>query len=133
MMKHSLLIKYVLPFTLWYALMIVVTIAVDYLLHRFQMVHVGLYLGYIPFNSVFFDRMLATFKYVGTVGFLIYLADSFGYLGSIAVVFYKNFGQPNLSWLEFFLSGGYIISVVGTLLIFGSMIYFHVKHTSWQR
>ncbi len=97
------------------------------------LVGVGLYLGYIPFNSVFFDRMLATFKYVGTVGFLIYLADSFGYLGSIAVVFYKNFGQPNLSWLEFFLSGGYIISVVGTLLILGSMIYFHVKHTSWQQ
>jgi MFS family permease len=37
----------------------------------------GLYLGYVPFNSIFFDRLLAAFHYVGTVGFLIYLADSF--------------------------------------------------------
>jgi MFS family permease len=95
------------------------------------LVGIGLYLGYIPFNSIFFDRLIATFKYIGTVGFIMYVADSFGYLGSVAVLFYKEFGQANLSWLDFFISGGYIISVVGTLLIFGSMLYFHLKHKQW--
>ncbi|MCU0391567.1 MAG: DUF5690 family protein, partial [Thermoflexibacter sp.] len=56
------------------------------------LVGLGLYLGYVPFNSVLFDRLIAAFKYVSNVGFLIYLADSFGYLGSISVLFYKNFG-----------------------------------------
>ena len=88
----------------------------------------GLYLGYVPFNSIFFDRLLAAFNYVGTVGFLIYLADSFGYLGSVGVLFFKEFGYADLSWVDFFISAGYLMSVAGTALMTGSMIYFHVKH-----
>ncbi|MBX2898504.1 MAG: hypothetical protein KF775_02580 [Cyclobacteriaceae bacterium] len=97
------------------------------------LVGIGLYLGYIPFNSIFFDRLIATFKYVSTVGFIMYVADSFGYLGSVAVVFYKNFFQKGLSWLSFFITGGYVMSVGGTLLILGSMLYFHYKHQQWKR
>lgn len=93
----------------------------------------GLYLGYIPFNSIFFDRLLAAFQYAGTVGFIMYVADSFGYLGSVGVLFFKEFGYAKLSWLNFFISGGYILSVVGTVLIAGSMIYFRVKHRHWKR
>jgi len=92
------------------------------------LIGLGLYLGYVPFNSIFFDRLLAAFKYVGTVGFLIYVADSFGYLASVGVMFFKEFGHANLSWLEFFISSGYIISMVGSILIAGSMLYFHIKH-----
>jgi MFS family permease len=95
------------------------------------MLGMGLYLGYVPFNSILFDRMIATFKYVSTVGFLIYLADAFGYLGSIGVLSYKEFGQPNLSWLEFFIHAGYILSVTGSLLILGSIGYFYFKHREW--
>ena len=95
------------------------------------MLGMGLYLGYVPFNSILFDRMIATFKYVSTVGFLIYLADAFGYLGSIGVLLYKELGQPSLSWLEFFIHAGYIMSVSGSLLILGSMLYFHFKHRQW--
>lgn len=91
----------------------------------------GLYLGYIPFNSIFFDRLLAAFRYVGTVGFLIYIADAFGYVGSIGVLFFKEFGYAELSWLDFFLSAGYVISLSGSLLIGASMYYFHKKHKHW--
>ncbi|MFN7492147.1 MAG: DUF5690 family protein [Cyclobacteriaceae bacterium] len=95
------------------------------------LIGLGLYLGYIPFNSIFFDRLIAAFQYTGTVGFIMYVADSFGYLGSVSVLFFKEFGHANLSWLNFFISGGYIVSATGTLLITGSMIYFHYKHKSW--
>lgn len=97
------------------------------------MLGMGLYLGYVPFNSILFDRMIATFKYVSTVGFLIYLADAFGYLGSIGVLLYKELGQPKLSWLEFFIHAGYVMSVAGSLLILGSMVYFHFKHRHWVK
>lgn len=46
-MKQPLLIKYVLPFIQWYALMIFLAIAIDYFLHRFQLVSIGRYLGFI--------------------------------------------------------------------------------------
>lgn len=96
------------------------------------LIGLGLYLGYIPFNSIFFDRLIAAFQYTSTVGFIMYVADSFGYLGSVSVLFFKEFGYANLSWLNFFISGGYIVSATGTLLIIGSMIYFHYKHKSWK-
>ena len=96
------------------------------------MLGLGLYLGYVPFNSILFDRLIATFKYVSTVGFLIYLADAFGYLGSIGVMIYKEFGQASLSWLDFFIGAGYIMSVIGSVLIIGSMIYFYLKDKNWR-
>jgi hypothetical protein len=97
------------------------------------LIGLGLYLGYVPFNSVFFDRLLAAFKYVGTVGFGIYVADAFGYLGSVGVLIFKEFAAAKISWLDFFISSGYIVSVAGSLLIAGSMLYFHVKHRQWEK
>ena len=91
----------------------------------------GLYLGYVPFNSIFFDRLLAAFNYVGTVGFIMYIADSFGYLGSVSVVLYKELFSAKISWLDFFISSSYVISGAGAFLIAGSMLYFHLKHNAW--
>ncbi|MCS7020092.1 MAG: DUF5690 family protein [Bernardetiaceae bacterium] len=91
-------------------------------------VGLGLYLGYVPFNSVLFDRLIATFRHVGNVGFLIYLADSFGYVGSVAVLFYKNFGQQQAGWLSFFIASSYFVSVIGLLLMLASAVYFWQRH-----
>lgn len=96
------------------------------------LVGMGLYFGYIQFNSIFFDRIIAAFKYVSTVGFLIYLADSVGYVGSMGVLIYRNFGQANMSWLKFFMSTGYILSVAGSVLIIISLWYFNKKYKSWS-
>lgn len=92
------------------------------------LVGMGLYFGYIQFNSIFFDRLIAAFKYVSTVGFLIYLADSFGYVGSILVVLTKELGNKDMSMLNFFIRGGYVMSVAGSVLITLSLIYFVNKH-----
>lgn len=96
-------------------------------------VGLGLYLGYVPFNSIFFDRLLATFRYTGTVGFVIYLADSFGYLGSVGILFYKEFGFKELSWLSFFLQSGYVVSIAGSILTLCSLGYFHWKYETTQQ
>lgn len=87
----------------------------------------GLYICYVPFGCIFFDRMVAVFKIKGNAGFLIYIADSFGYLGSMLVLLYKNFGQPSLSWLEFFTNGTYLISILGTVITITSLLYFIKK------
>lgn len=97
-----------------------------------MLIGMGLYLGYVPFNSIFFDRLLASFKYAGTVGFIMYLADSFGYLSSIPVLMVKELANIQVAWVEFFLLSGYIISVAGAILITGSMLYFFIKHARWK-
>lgn len=91
------------------------------------LVGLGLYLGYVPFNSIFFDRMLAAFQFVGTVGFIMYIADAFGYLGSVSVLFVKEFANIRMSWLDFFTRSGYIVSIAGSLLTAASMVYFSLK------
>jgi hypothetical protein len=92
------------------------------------LVGLGLYLAYVPFNSVLFDRLIASFKYVSNAGFIIYLADAFGYLGSTFILLYKNFEMDDLSWLNFFITCSYILMVAGVILIIGSILYFRAKY-----
>ncbi|REC80101.1 hypothetical protein DRF60_03725 [Chryseobacterium elymi] len=70
----------------------------------------GMYLCYIPFNGIYFDRMIAAFKVKGNVGFFIYFVDAFGYLGSVSVLFLKNSGSQERSWLHFYINLNYIIA-----------------------
>lgn len=84
----------------------------------------GLYLGYVPYNAIFFERMIATFHYKSNVGFIMYVADSMGYLGSVSVLLVKEFARPNISWGEFFKEGVLIVALVGGLCGILSLIYF---------
>ena len=92
----------------------------------------GLYICYVPFNCIFFDRMIATFQIKGNAGYLIYIADAFGYLGSITVLLYKNFGQSAISWLYFFIYSTYAISVLGCIISIVSLVYFKEKYKQSQ-
>ena len=49
----------------------------------------GLYIGYIPFTYLI-ERLIASLRVVSTAVFVIYLTDSFGYLGTAAVFLAKN-------------------------------------------
>ncbi|MGZ3751662.1 MAG: DUF5690 family protein [Mucilaginibacter sp.] len=84
----------------------------------------GLYLGYVPYNAVFFERLLATFHYKGNVGFLIYVADSMGYLGSVSVLLVKELGQPDVSWGTFFKDSVMSVAVIGGICATLSLLYF---------
>jgi hypothetical protein len=87
----------------------------------------GIYLAYIPFNCLLFDRMLAVIKDKANAGFLIYMADAMGYAGSVGILLYKNFFNTNLSWLSFMIQSSYLISIIGSLLIISSAGYFILK------
>jgi len=90
----------------------------------------GLYMAYVPYSILFFERLIATFKYKSNMGFIIYLADSVGYLGSVGILLFKQFGTAHLSWGNFFVqvaSWGSIIGVIGISL---SFVYFSRKYIS---
>jgi hypothetical protein len=84
----------------------------------------GLYVGYVPFNCVLFDRLMAATGSIGTAGFLIYVADAFGYFGSTVLLLYKNLGQPNLPWLPFFYGVGYLAAFACSIAFALSAMYF---------
>jgi hypothetical protein len=87
----------------------------------------GLYLAYTPVNAVLFDRLVAASGRVANAGFLIYVADAFGYVGSVALLLWRNFGEASLDWLQFFTRGAYFTSIVGTLLTIVAAVYFNKR------
>jgi hypothetical protein len=87
----------------------------------------GLYMAYVPFNAMLFDRLIAVSGTVGTAGFLIYVADASGYLGSCALLVWRNFGLLQLNWLQVFTAAAYATSVLGTLCVALSAVFFYVK------
>lgn len=46
----------------------------------------GLYAPYVAIHTMVFERLLASTRDVGNIGFLMYVADAFGYLGYVAVM-----------------------------------------------
>ena len=87
----------------------------------------GLYMAYVPFNAMLFDRLVAFSGRIATAGFLIYVADASGYLGSAALLVWRNFGAAKMDWLQFFIGSAYATSVVGAVLSAASAIYFFTR------
>ncbi len=84
----------------------------------------SMYLPYIAFHALFFERWIAYFKIKSNIGFLMYVADAAGYLGSTLVLLFKNFNNTNYSWVSFFTFSAMIISVIIIILSIANYIYF---------
>jgi MFS family permease len=101
-----------------------------------QLTGLGLYMGYIPFNCIFFERMIASFRIAGNVGFLIYIADAWGYFGSMTVMLSKEILKLQLNWVSFYSSAVIVFALIGTACTILSLVYFNRKYkrgsASWQ-
>ena len=85
---------------------------------------IGLYLAYVPYGCVLFDRLIAATGVVATSVFMIYVTDAFGYVGSVGILLFKNFGQPDLSWVDFLVGFAWATSAIGVVGFAISAIYF---------
>lgn len=83
----------------------------------------GMYMGYIPF-SFLIERLIASLKITVTAVFILYIADSFGYLGTASVFMIKNFTSVHISWETMLIYTAIISAVISMLAIFGSYKYF---------
>jgi len=88
------------------------------------MAGLGLYMGYVPYNAIFFERMIASFNYKSNVGFVMYVADAMGYLGSISILLVKELVKPGISWDQFFKHGLLVLSFLGGIGGLLSLLYF---------
>ena len=71
----------------------------------------SLYIPYLAFQTIFFDRFIAFFRISGNVGFFIYLIDSTGYAGTVVILFIKELAKPEVSWLDMFNRMGVMVGV----------------------
>lgn len=91
------------------------------------LVGMGMFLAYTPIQVALFDRLIALFKIKANAGFFVYICDSVGYLGSVALLLYKEFFMNNLSWAKVLMQFSYLLSGICILLLIFSMILFNRK------
>jgi hypothetical protein len=84
----------------------------------------GLYLGYTPFNGILFDRLVASGRTPGNAGFLIYVADSFGYGGTVALLLARNVFGWHAHWTQFLVEVSLVASGLGLFLLAFAWVYF---------
>lgn len=82
----------------------------------------GGYLGYVPFNSVLFDRLLAATRQAGTAAFLIQVADSVGYLASATLYLQRTFSKASPAWTQLTQNAGWAIAILVPVLLQASWI-----------
>jgi hypothetical protein len=89
-----------------------------------QLTGLGLYMAYIPFNSIFFERLIASFRMAANVGFLMYITDAFGYLGSVSLMIVKESMQFNITWSDYYAWGVLGFSLIGFAVMAVSLGWF---------
>lgn len=63
----------------------------------------SLYVAYLTFQTIFFDRFIACFRIKGNVGFFIAIIDFIGYMGTVTLLFSKElFFSADMEWFDFY-------------------------------
>lgn len=81
----------------------------------------GLYIPYVAVHTTVFERFIALTQERSNLGFLMYLADAFGYLGFVAVLTSRDSWKGDPAFLPFFsrvCAGG---AVVGLMAFAGAL------------
>jgi hypothetical protein len=85
------------------------------------LIGLGLYLPYVAIHTTVFERLLAMTRDRGNIGFLMYLADAFGY---VAVMLLRNAMTPAADMVDFFTAACWGAAVVSAFCLVGSGVYF---------
>jgi hypothetical protein len=88
----------------------------------------ALYLPYLIYHTVLYERWIAYFKFKSNAGFLMYLSDAFGYLGSTAILLIRNFATPDISWVNFLTYSSLCLG--GLLFSLSLFLFFYFKKKS---
>ena len=75
----------------------------------------SLYVAYLTFQTIFFDRFIACFKIKGNVGFFIAMIDFIGYTGTASILISKEIFKIETDW---FLLFNNMAAIIGCLCSF---------------
>ena len=137
-MKSSLWREHVLPFTLLLGLLLAATLAGDYLLHRFDLVWVGRYLG-IPgtlliIGSLYYSLRKRKYVQSGDLKSLLKMHEFGTWLGSLMVLIHAGIHfTAILPWLATIAMGVNVISgMVGKMLLKSSREHIQGERDKFQ-
>lgn len=87
-----------------------------------------LYMAYLTFQTIFFDRFIACFKIRGNVGFFIAMNDFLGYTGTVIVLVIKEFMSPDINWAVFYNQMAGYVGIICLVAFICSLVYLHQRY-----
>jgi len=88
----------------------------------YLLVGLGAYLIFVPFQTVVFERLIAALSLKGNAGFIMYIADSSAYLGSVILIVIKEGGFQVIEPVEIFHIACQWAGLLGGFALLGSII-----------
>lgn len=77
----------------------------------------GLYLPYVAIHTTVFERLLAMTREPGTIGFLMYVADAFGYLAYVGVMLGGGTLARRVDSLTLFVASSWLAILISVIAI----------------
>ena len=87
-------------------------------------------IAYLSFQTIFFERFIACFKVKGNVGFFIITIDFIGYVGTLALLLFKELKAPDVDWAVFYNEMSVFVGVICCIAFVASAIY--VVQAKWM-
>lgn len=84
----------------------------------------GLYLPYVAVHTTLFERLVAMTRDRANIGYLMYLADSVGYLGYVVLMLVRGAVPTGESFLDFFVTTAWTVALLGALALACCVIWF---------
>ncbi|MCA9178720.1 MAG: hypothetical protein KDB14_29865 [Planctomycetales bacterium] len=84
----------------------------------------GLYLPYVAMHTTVFERMMAMTREHGNIAFLMYVADSIGYLGYVALIMTKQYWKLESGHLSLFVTTSWIAVGLTAASLLAAWLYF---------
>lgn len=85
---------------------------------------IGLYVPYVAFHTSVFERLIAAARMPSNLGFLMYMADSIGYLGYAVVIVAKTWMKKDVELLPYFQWILLIAACSSILCLIAALLYF---------
>ena len=91
------------------------------------MTGVGVNIIYMSYQMALYERVIATFRIKGNIGFLVYLSESFGYLASVIILLLRPLFKDKDGLLDFYLDLSLYTSAGACILGVMALLYFRRK------
>ena len=85
---------------------------------------IGLYVPYVAFHTSVFERLIAAARMPSNLGFLMYMADSIGYLGYAVVIVAKTWIKKDVELLPYFQWILLFAAVSSIACLIAALVYF---------
>lgn len=82
----------------------------------------GIYVAYLAFQGVLFDRLIACFRIRGNVGFFIVAVDFLGYLGTTVLLVVRSVWTAAQGWLGFYNQLAALTGLLCTALLAAALV-----------